>query len=339
MKTFYTIGNLNFKTIELVAKSIAAKFGNEAFDKMVLLNSSESAREQEKQIEIYRKYIHTGFSVLGISVDEQGKIRNKDLVDIFSSDCEKIVDLSNGQKVTSSILYMAASLCNVNDIYYLILHKKPVDLPNNPVEGKDFDYIKMGKFIGIESLSKISYFDLIYYNEKVDNIFNEHSETDYEIKTLYNTARKGLIKGISDFFGNQIDGRSAINNITIGNEGLINETFLFLRTDRVTSSFAQMNDVDFYNQRFDRVGCIQRFFQKYTQASNSYDENIVSLRTLPPLMSTLRAYRNLTAHSSMNTHEFTADEVRIAMNMMLEAFRCAKQNPNLWQRIKTSNGK
>ena len=69
MKTFYTIGNLNFKTIELVAKSIAAKFGNEAFDKMVLLNSSESAREQEKQIEIYRKYIHTGFSVLGISVD------------------------------------------------------------------------------------------------------------------------------------------------------------------------------------------------------------------------------------------------------------------------------
>ena len=335
MKTFYTIGNLNFRTIELVARSISAKFGKEAFDKMVLLNSRESAKEQEKQIEIYRKYIHTGFSVLGISVDAEGKIRNKDLVDIFTSDCEKIVDLSNGQKVTSSILYMAASLCNVNDIYYLILHKKPVDLPNNPVEGKDFDYIKMGKFIGIESLSKISYFDLIYYNEKVDDIFDERCE----LQGLYNIARQGLLKGISDFFGNQIDGRSAINNITIGNEGLINETFSYLKTDKITSTFAKKNDVDFYNKRFDSVGCIQRFFQKYTQMADNQDENIVIMRTLPPLMSTLRAYRNLTAHSSMNTHEFTADEVRIAMNMMLEAFRCAKQNSDLWNRIKISKGK
>ena len=335
LKTFYTIGNLNYKTVELVARAISSKFGKDAFDKMVLLNSPESAKEQEKQIEIYRRYIPTGFSVLGISVDEEGKIRNKDLVDIFSTDCEKIVDLSNGQKVTSSILYMAASLCNVNDIYYLILHKKPVDLPSNPIEGKDYDYVKMGKFIGIESLSKISYFDLIYYNEKVDDIFDERCE----IQGLYNKARKGLLKGISDFFGNQIDGRSAINNITIGNEGLINETFSYLKNDKVTSAFAQINNIDFYNKKFDRVGCIQRFFQKYTQVADNQDENIVVLRTLPSLMSTLRAYRNLTAHSSMNTHEFTADEVRIAMNMMLEAFRCAKQNPDLWKRIKMSKGK
>ena len=193
----------------------------------------------------------------------------------------------------------------------------------------------MGKFIGIESLSKISYFDLIYYNEKVDDIFDERCE----IQGLYNKARKGLLKGISDFFGNQIDGRSAINNITIGNEGLINETFSYLKNDKVTSAFAQINNIDFYNKKFDRVGCIQRFFQKYIQVADNQDENIVVLRTLPSLMSTLRAYRNLTAHSSMNTHEFTADEVRIAMNMMLEAFRCAKQNPDLWKRIKMSKGK
>ena len=156
---------------------------------------------------------------------------------------------------------------------------------------------------------------------------------------MYNKARKGLLKGISDFFGNQIDGRSAINNITIGNEGLINETFSYLKNDKETSVFAQISNVDFYNKKFDRVGCIQRFFQKYTQVADNQDENIVVLRTLPSLMSTLRAYRNLTAHSSMNTHEFTADEVRIAMNMMLEAFRCAKQNPDLWKRIKMSKGK
>lgn len=329
MKTFYTIGNLNFKTIELVAKSIFAKFGEHAFDKMVLLNSLESAREQVQQVEIYRKYIHTDFSVLGITVNKDGKIRHTDLVDIFSSDCEKIVDLSNGQKVTSSILYMAASLCNVDDIYYLILHKKPLDLPVNPIEKIDYDYMKIGKFTGIQSLSKISFFDLIYYNEEAENIFNEQCLPN----SLYMKAKKGLLKGIKDFFDNQIDGRSAINNITIGNEGLINATYSYLSTNPFALKFAQKTGI-FFRSTFDPVGVIQKFYTEYTKDKNHQNKDLVVLRTLPSLMSTLRAYRNLTAHSSMHTHEFSPDEVRIAVNMMLEAFRCAKQNADLWKKVK-----
>ncbi len=330
MKTFYTIGNLNHKTIELVAKSVFEKFGKYAFDKMILLNSPESAREQFEQVNIYRQYIHTDFSILGITVNEDGKIRPLDLVDIFSSNCEKIVDLSNGQKVTSSILYMAASLCNVDNIYYLILHKKPSDLPANPVENIDYSYKKIGKFTGMQNLSKISYFDLIYYNEEVENIFNEQCS----LGSLYTKSKKGLLKGISDFFDNQIDGRSAINNVTIGNEGLIAETFSYLSTNSIALEFAQKHRIIF-NSNYDPVGCLQYFFKKYTlNGADCPKNNLIVLRTLPALMSTLREFRNLTAHSSLHTHEFSPDEVRIAVNMMLEAFRCAKQNEDLWQRIK-----
>lgn len=333
MKIFCTIGNLNFNTIDLVAKSVRSKFGENAFDKLVILNSKESEKVQNEQVDIYRKYIKTGFSVLGINVFDDGKIRIKDLIDIFSMDGDKIIDLSNGQKVTSALLYMAASLCNIKDIYYLILHKAPRELPPKPVESVDYEYCQMGKFEGAESFAKISYFDLVYYQDEVNAIFDEELPAD----SLYEKAKRGLRKGISDFFGNYADGRSAINNVTISNEGMMGVFLSFLKNEPTARDFAERNGVALYDEKKYVIGRIQFFYKKYTRSDEELKQSIVVLRTIPSLMSTIREYRNLTAHSSRNTHEFTSDEVRIAINIMLEIFKCAKKNDLLWSMIKGEN--
>ncbi len=329
MRTFYTIGNLNYSTVNLVAQAICTKFGTKAFDKLVLLNSPESEKKQASQISIYRKYITTDFSVVGVTIDSEGKIKLRDLIDIFSSNNEKIVDLSNGQKITSSILYMAASLCSVNDIYNLVLHKPPQELPQKPVEGIDFDYVKLGKFVGLESLAKISYFDLIYYKEETEQIFDEKCASN----SLYNKSKQGILKGISDFFGHQMDGRSAISNITVGNEGLIETFHQFIIQNPFAIKFAGTCGFQL-DMNCDPVGHLQRFYRDYTKYEKKPIFELSVLRTLPALVSTMREYRNLTAHSSKHTHEFTSDEVRISINMMLEAFKCAKKNDELWTMIK-----
>ncbi len=334
MTTFYTIGNINLKTVELVAISIRETFGENAFEQMVILNSVESEGEQDDQIKIYRKYITTNFTVLQILTEDDGKIKLENMVKMFSEKGEKIVDLSNGRKVTSSMLYTAASLCNVDDIYYLLMINRPQNDDLNIKFNVDYKYIKIGRFQGLKSLAKISCFDLIYYNDEVLELFSERCSdvSSYEI------AKSGLITGISDFFSKS-DGRSAINNITIGNERLIKLFLDYIKNDSYCKKFAKENNVIFDANR-DPIGMLQYFFKQLTredmtrQAISPEKKALFMLRTLPSLLSTMREYRNLSSHSAMNPYKFTIDEIRMALNIMIEAYKCAKKNPTLWDKLK-----
>ena len=104
-------------TVNLVANAIKQYFSENAFDKMVILNTEKSEKYQYEYINIFRKYIKTNFSVESLLLDEYGKINSKQIIQIFSNNERKIVDLSNGQKTTAGMLYMAARLCNIEDIY------------------------------------------------------------------------------------------------------------------------------------------------------------------------------------------------------------------------------
>lgn len=334
MTTFYTIGNINLKTVKLVALSIRDTFGPNAFDQMIILNSVESEEEQDKQIKIYREYIKTNFTVLQILTNDDGKIKLENLIKMFSEEGDKIVDLSNGRKVTSSMLYTAASLCNVDDIYYLLMINQPQNDSLNMKIDVDYRYIKIGKFQGLKSLAKVSCFDLIYYNDEVLELFSEnHSDV-----SAYEVAKSGLITGISDFFSKN-DGRSAINNITIGNERLINLFLDYIKNDSYSKKFAKENGVVFDNKK-DPIGMLQYFFKQLTredmtrQAISPEKKELFMLRTLPSLLSTMREYRNLSSHSSMNPYKFTTDEIRMALNIMIEAYKCAKKNSALWDKLK-----
>ena len=56
MAVFYTIGNLNLDTVELVAKAVKESEPQSIIHKVVILDSPESERLQNEQIAIYRKY-------------------------------------------------------------------------------------------------------------------------------------------------------------------------------------------------------------------------------------------------------------------------------------------
>ena len=36
----------------------------------------------------------------------------------------------------------------------------------------------------------------------------------------------------------------------------------------------------------------------------------------------------------MNPYKFTTDEIRMALNIMIEAYKCAKKNSALWDKLK-----
>lgn len=324
MAILYTIGNINLHTVESVAKAIRESMPQVIIHKIVIFDSTESEKLQNEQIEIYRKYFGN-FIREGIQIDTDGSIDTSKLFYAFANDEEKIVDLSNGQKSTSSLLFMAASLCQIDRIYYLMLKTKP---KKGMISGLDYDYIKMRKVDCVGKLAKISYFDLIYYNDEMLKLFTEDErKTDGPLKVIY----EGLNTGIKEFFAS-IDFRSVVSNVTIGNEYIINSLVAFLQFDKDCQRYCKQNNIRFLEGR-DPVGILTYFSRKYVK--NGTKKEILALTTVPNLVASLREYRNIAAHYSENDIEFTEDQGRIVINLCIEVIKCIHANFDFWEFMKT----
>lgn len=323
MAILYTIGNINLQTVELVAKAVRGADPQIMIHKVVIFDSPESEKLQNEQVEIYRRYFGN-FIREGIRINNDGSIDISLLFYVFANDEEKIVDLSNGQKSTSSLLFMAANLCQIDRIYYLMLKTAPKEVM---IAGRDYDYIKMRHVDCINKLAKISYFDLIYYNDEMQKLFSQSERnTNGPLKVIY----EGLSTGIKEFFSGT-DFRSVVANVTIGNEKIINSLIAFLHYDKDCQQYCCENDICITRNR-DPVGILTYFSRKYVK--NGTEKKILALTTVPNLIASLREYRNISAHYSENGIDLTEDQGRIVINLCIEVIKCLHENPDFWEFMK-----
>ncbi len=325
MAVLYTVGNINLQTVELVAKAIKESEPQIMIRRVVIFDSAESEKLQNEQIEIYRKYFGSLVRE-GIRLNDDGRIDTQLLFEAFSNKEEKIVDLSNGQKVTSSLLFMAANLCQIDRIYYLMLRTAPAE---TMIRGRDYDYVKMKKIDCVNKLAKISCFDLIYYNDELQKLFSESERrSGGPMKVIY----EGLLNGIRGFFSGN-DYRSVVSNVTIGNEKIINSLLAFLQADERCRRFCRKYGVTVTADR-DPVGILTFFSRSYVK--NGKDKKILALAGITNLLASLREYRNISAHYSENGIELTEDEARIVINMGIEIIKHIRVNEDFWEFIKKS---
>lgn len=312
----YTIGNTNIKTVNSVAKAISEKFDKQNFDEIIIFNTKQSFEIVKEQRAIYKKYLGK-LLFTNVDVDEYGNIDQEELNKVFSKSGFKVVDLTNGQKTTASLIYMAASLCNIENIYYLL--SKSINLTDK----NEYDYIKMGKFEGISNLAKISYFDLIYYNEEIYKIFGDiHKEKKKFFVKIY----KSLKTGISEFFKNY-NYQSSIFNVVTANESLISYLYEFTINNSICKDFIEKNKIVI--KKKDPLVGLQIFYKKYSKEGE--DKKILELCRIPFLLGCIKEYRNLSAHGTKTKHNFTNEESRVVINLVLESLRCAKQNEDFWR--------
>ena len=325
MATVYTIGNINLQTVNLVAKAIKETEADMVIDKLVIFDSEKSEKIQNDQVEIYRKYFGD-FVREGVRIEKDGSIPANVLMQVFSGGEEKIVDLTNGQKVTSSLLFMAANLCKIEKIYYLMLKGAPQD---NMVKGIDYDYIKIRKIEAVRQLAKISYFDLIYYNDELNQLFTQAEiETNTPLKKIYD----GMRTGIKDFFAGS-NYRSVVNNVTIGNEIMIKAYMQYLLHDNEARHFCEKNGIKINTQK-DPIGALTFFAKKYREHGSN--KKFLALVTVPTILSSVREYRNVSAHYTNSKIELTEDTARLVINLVIEALKCARCNNEYWGLMKNS---
>ena len=320
--TLYIVANINLETVNLVASCLHRRY-EEGFSKIVLFESREAEKHDYAQTQILREYFGS-FEKSVILLNDDGSIPSERLYSVFQYEGNKVIDLSNGPKVTTSALYMASTLCRLTDIYCLMLHGKPSP---DMIEGKDFEYLKLQRIQGIEKLAKLSYFDLIYYTEEVKALISEDDrKRSGRMKAIYD----GMLQGIGGFFADSMDARSVINNVTIGVESIMNAFLDYLRANPTASGFATKNSIDL-NYKGDPIGILSRFCKTYVRTE--WDMQLICLCTVPGLLSGLRDYRNISAHYTRNHVILTDDNARTVINMQIEVLKCVHKNKTLWRSL------
>ncbi|MBQ8928735.1 MAG: hypothetical protein IJ055_10755 [Oscillospiraceae bacterium] len=323
MKALYVIGNVKLATVRAVAEAIRDTVGGTGrFSKLFIISTDASHNCYREQEALY-------FAILGemraeeVIIDIRRPDAQKRLADIFEEFDDRFVDLTNGQKPIASMLYMAASLCGINEMYYLMHNDDDTS-----------SYIRMDRFRETNAFAAFSFYDLIYYSEDLDSIFPPALLVEGAF--LHKTYHE-LKSAISDFFVHQ-NFKNAILSATIGNEAVIAEVFRYFENDPDARRFADAHNV-YFGQR-DPVGVISYLFKAYL--SNVGREQgprmqalsyIPALHDVPGLMSLLREFRNMAAHYSMHNHYLTFTEARLVINASLELYRTLQRHAPLWERL------
>lgn len=323
MAIFYTLGNSNIKTIELVAKSVweLSKKNNYQIEKIVIFNTELSRKYHEKQVILYRKYF-CNITVEEVIIHEYDWKQNNKMLEVFKEKNIRIIDLTNGPKVLTTLLYLYSLFINETNIYQISL-KLPIEkLPDVPLKYEHYDYVKISKNIDLQGLARIGYIDLVRYIEEIQDLLEDREQNIYE----------DLSYGVTEFFGKSSN-RSAVSNITTFVEIAIVIIFEYLKEYKPAVEFSKENGIEF--QQKDPVGAIQYFFKKYSLKERK-DINLKKLITVSYLLSALRNYRNLSAHSGKIDYLFSENEVRIVLNMTIELLKILKSNSIIWKKFKNT---
>lgn len=315
MSALYVIGNTNLNTVETVISSIV-KVKND-FSKIFILNSSAAHEVLDRQMTIYSKYLGD-VRYEELLLEHDGSIDQNKLISIFKEHECRFIDLTHGLKTTASILYMVANLCGIENVYYLM--KKAND---------ESEYIKIQKFCNAQSLAKFSFFDLIYYNDEIDEIFKDVISQSQD-NSFFGKTYDELKIAVTDFFIN-CNYKNTIASATSGNEVVIKKLLEYLQGNSASSRFAVNYSIDLFDERRDPVGIMTFFYKEYMK--NGRDSVIMNLHCVPWLLSTLREFRNGAAHYLRHGHVFTYGEARVVINMSIEMYKILQKNPELWSSL------
>lgn len=328
----YLVSNIKLDSVKLVAKCLKKRY-RAGFRKIIFFESPESRKYETEHTQTFRDLFGDQLQTSFVSLNQDGSI-SPNLFSVFDEDGNKVVDLSSGPKLTTLSLYLASTLCKVKDIYCLKLYSNPRDKPKMK-EGQDYKYIRINSTQGIEELAKLSYFDLIYYTEEIEALISRSDRNRSDLLTnMYGEMKKGIIDYYSDITNNEII-RSVINNLTSYNEKIIPIFLQYLRDNPGAVQFAAKKKIDILDKsKDDQITDTLTILDKFCRTYMRYGRYapLQRLCLLSGFLKTLNDYRNVSSHGG-NSNILNGNDIRIVINMQINALKRIHDTPDLWIRL------
>lgn len=300
--------NLNMSSFENVLLAYYDKY--KEFHSILILETEESDKlDLNKRSKIIRDIF-----TIDIEIREKNisKNTNEKITEIINNSLrqykreEIVVDLTNGTKEISSLLYMAASLSQIYNINYVVVGK---DEEEKFFVLKEQEKENLSKFYSIKnfrplqdlnSLGRWNYFDLLFYKDKIKKILETYPA---ELNKLTDTWEIHFKNGLELYFS----GEEKYNNAI--------QTFGVLLEDVSNKLYEALSNVPEYNSKNKRL-VFEDFFNNIRKKhkdrdifSDYRDKNFVT----DYLFNIVREYRNRVAHPS----QFKFSEIDVQVIIMI----------------------
>jgi hypothetical protein len=192
-----TAGNPNLDTLASVLV-VAQRHFQTKLRKIFLIDTEGSQRDSKgrsleaDRIELVRRLtsrtaaIHVRFLERDGIASELPRIVADELR-VFPQD-EVIVDMTNGTKLLSGLLYATASLLKIEKLFFLAVSSEARSKPAEDLAENDYRVDVLPPLSEVQRLGPIGYFELIYYREEAERrllkLRNAGLQSDYLDRTL-----------------------------------------------------------------------------------------------------------------------------------------------------------
>lgn len=297
-------GNPNLKTIRSVIYFANAYF-ERGIDKVCFIDDADfSLKDAEgRSIEGQRNDIVRHYVGLKVKIESQiieKSCLHAEIPKMLSGHLhshgkeEVVIDLTNGTKYISSVLYASASLSKISKLFFLSVPRdKQDELPENLAKA-DYTIDVISPLENIEAIGKHAYFEIIYFREKAQDVIEALKTAQFKSSFLSNLFEPQINSAISHYFqGNYAD--------SIGGMGHIVEELTVELCERIKNSAKGQITVSVPKEFSKAVGWLTSQFcdplrGKQNKGLLDYEEALKTLQNLDKMIDVIKVYRNLSSH-------------------------------------------
>jgi len=296
-------GNPNLRTIQSVIY-LAYLHYNGQIEKVYFIDSEGSLYDKDgnslegQRNEIARKYIKSDVKI------ESRFVKKEDLhqeiprllseqLKTYAKD-QIVVDLTNGTKYISNILYASASLSKIRNLFFVFIPSdKQYELPEN-LNKDDYTIDVISPLESLESIGKHAYFEIIYYKDKAEAAITSFKGVRFRESFLKNNFDFGINSVIDNYFLGKYPE-------TIGVLGQILESFSLEICPKIKQlakgKITAKSPTDFN----DSISWLRSNFcdpirGKRNKNLDDYEEKLKLLQNIDKIIDFARVYRNLSSH-------------------------------------------
>lgn len=233
-----------------------------------------------------------------------------------------IVDLSNGQKITASILYAVSTISRIPYIYALEFRTKLTKETriSELTHRVDWEYIQIHPLKEILNITQSSYVELVYYRDRISSISShiqsknpalasdvrdrlEHSLVDYFTLSTSDGSPERLERCINGLGKTCEDIAEIWHRYCYQNQLITSEASDF--NSRVKQIMKQWNDY----RRLASTGGLDI-------SNEAVANSVIPTLVIDNLLESMRVYRNLASHGK-RYYQYTKHDARLALDTTL----------------------
>jgi hypothetical protein len=244
-----------------------------------------------------------------------------------------IVDLSNGQKITASVLYAVSTISRIQHIYSLeFVNRPPQNRELKDLEPNDWKYSRTQPLKEILNITQSSYVELIYYRDRIQKITADIEGKNREFGV---DTRNRLDHSLLDYFtlssltatqNNQNISQTGRYESCINGLGKICEDIARIWYEYGFQTGLITKEVNTFNGYVDQIVSRWSEFRKqvaddtleknYAAIMETIKQAVMPTFVIDVQLRAMQTYRNLASHAHRH-YEYDKNDTRLALDLTL----------------------